>query len=213
MTMTTRTARPTPAWVKQAATAFGVTEPLQRLKLASRAARAGAGFQLGFVIAHLPARTLRHRIYRLMGMRLAQSACIHRGLEVRRPENVEIGEGSVIGFDCILDGRERILIGREVNLSSQAALWTLQHDHRDASEFKSVGGPIVVGDRAWISFRATVLPGVTVGEGAVVAAGAVVTRDVPAYAIVAGVPARVVGQRSPSELTYELQDGSEPWFV
>jgi acetyltransferase-like isoleucine patch superfamily enzyme len=212
MTTTTRTARPTPTWVKRAAATFGVTGPLQRLKLASRAARAGAAFQLSFVIAHLPARTLRHRIYRLMGMQLARGACIHRGLEVRRPDNVEIGEGSVIGFDCILDGRERILIGREVNLSSQAALWTLQHNHRDA-EFHSVGGPIVVGDRAWISFRATVLPGVTVGEGAVVAAGAVVTRDVPAYAIVAGVPARVVGERSPRELTYELQDGSEPWFV
>lgn len=210
--MTTRTARPTPAWVKRAAVAFGVTEPLQRIKLASRSARAGAAFEVGFIVAHLPARTVRHQIYRRMGMRLAPTACIHRGLEVRSPGKVEIGDGSVIGFDCILDGRERIMIGREVNLSSQAALWTLQHDHRDP-EFTSVGGPIVIKDRAWISFRATVLPGVTVGEGAVVAAGAVVTRDVPDYAIVAGVPARVIGERCSRELSYELADGSQPWFV
>jgi maltose O-acetyltransferase len=210
--MTRRTDRPTPAWAKGIAAAFGVTEPLQRVKLGLRAARAGAAFQAGFIVARLPARTLRHRVYRSMGMRLADSACVHRGLEVRSPANIEIGEGSIIGFDCILDGREHITIGRHVNLSSGAALWTLQHDHRDP-EFRSVGGPIAVGDRAWISFRATVLPGITVGEGAVVAAGAVVTRNVPDYAIVAGVPARVVGERTPRELTYDLQNGSEPWFV
>lgn len=212
MALTRRTARPTPAWVKRGAAALGFTEPLQRLKLALRSARAGGAFQAGFIVARLPARTLRHQIYRMMGMRLADGACVHRGLEVRSPANIEIGEGSIIGFDCILDGREHITIGRHVNLSSGAALWTLQHDHRDP-EFGAVGGPIVVGDRAWISFRATVLPGITVGEGAVVAAGAVVTRNVPDYAIVAGVPARVVGERTPRQFSYELRDGSEPWFV
>ena len=70
-----------------------------------------------------------------------------------------------------------------------------------------------IGDRAWLSFRATILPGVSVGEGAVVAAGAVVTSDVPPYAIVAGVPARVVGERSPRELSYELGASAAPWFV
>ena len=53
-------------------------------------------------------------------------------------------------------------------------------------------GPVRIGDRVWIGTRAVVLKGVTIGDGAVVAAGAVVTRDVPAGAVVAGVPARVV---------------------
>jgi acetyltransferase-like isoleucine patch superfamily enzyme len=53
---------------------------------------------------------------------------------------------------------------------------------------------VVIGDRVWLGTRAVVLKGVTIGDGAVVAAGAVVTRDVPAGAVVAGVPARVVGR-------------------
>ena len=54
--------------------------------------------------------------------------------------------------------------------------------------------PITIGDRVWIGTRAVVLKGVTIGDGAVVAAGAVVTSDVPAGAVVGGVPARVIGR-------------------
>ena len=60
-----------------------------------------------------------------------------------------------------------------------------------------------VGNRAWIAYRAIILPGVTIGEGAVVGAGAVVNRDVPPFTIVAGSPARPVGERS-RDLNYTL---------
>jgi maltose O-acetyltransferase len=62
-------------------------------------------------------------------------------------------------------------------------------------DFAGRTAPVVIEDFAWLGSRAMVLPGVTVGKGAVVAAGAVVTRDVPPYAIVGGVPARVIGER------------------
>jgi acetyltransferase-like isoleucine patch superfamily enzyme len=147
-----------------------------------------------------------------MGLQLERGAVVHRGLELRAASRIRIGEGSVIGFDSILDGRAGLDIGRHVNVSSSVAIWTLEHDHRDPY-FGARGAPVVVGDRAWLSFRCTVLPGVTIGEGAVVAAGAVVTKDVPSFAIVAGVPAVVVGERSSRELTYELTDTVVPWFV
>jgi len=60
-----------------------------------------------------------------------------------------------------------------------------------------------IGSRAWVNARAIVLPGITIGEGAVVAAGAVVTKDVELWGPVAGVPARVVGER-PQGLEYRL---------
>ena len=60
-------------------------------------------------------------------------------------------------------------------------------------------GPIVIGNDVWLGTNAIVLSGVTVGDGAVVAAGAVVTRDVPPYAVVAGVPARVIKMRFSAE--------------
>jgi acetyltransferase-like isoleucine patch superfamily enzyme len=162
------------------------------------------------IVSHLPARRLRTGFYRAMGMRLDDRVLIYRGLEFRRARGIEIGEGTVVGFDCILDGRGDLSLGRNVNLSSEVAIWTMQHDHRDP-DFAGVQAPVNVGDRAWLSFRCTILPGVTVGEGAVIAAGAVVVKDVPPYAIMAGVPATQVSER-PRNLRYEFP-GRGPWFV
>ena len=65
-------------------------------------------------------------------------------------------------------------------------------------------GDIVVEDDVWIGYRATILSGVRIGQGAVVAAGAVVTKDVPPYAIVGGVPAKVIKYRFPQHIIDEL---------
>jgi acetyltransferase-like isoleucine patch superfamily enzyme len=203
---------PTSPVVKRWAATLRIDGPLKRVKRSLWSAQQGAALEVAFLVARLPVRTLRHVAYRSLGMRIGKQALIHRGVEIRNPGQVEVGEDSVIGFDSILDGRFGIKIGRHVNVSSQVAVWTVQHDHRDPG-FGAVGASVNIGDRAWLSFRCTVLPGVTVGEGAVVAAGAVVTRDVPPYAIVAGVPARVVAQRSPRELSYRLNQGTAPWFV
>jgi len=202
---------PTPEVVKRLADRLGVAAELKAVKSSSWLARQGALLQLMFWVGRMPCRRLRHAVYRRMGMRIASGAVIHRGLEVRVAWKIEIGEDSVIGFDAILDGRRGISIGRHVNVSSQVAIYTLQHDHRDPA-FGDVGELVIVGERAWLSMRSTVLPGVRIGEGAVIAAGAVVTRDVPPYAIVGGVPARVIGKRTPRELSYRL-GGAAPWFV
>jgi acetyltransferase-like isoleucine patch superfamily enzyme len=170
-------------------------------------------FFLGvFITAHVPSHTLRRFLYKCSGLRLGQRTVIHKGLEIRAPKSISIGTGTVVGFDCILDGRGPggITIGENVTLSSQAAVWTGQHDYR-ARDFSSVGAPVKIGDHAWLSFRCTVLPGVTIGEGAVVAAGAVVTKDVPPYAVMAGVPAVQVAER-PRDLDY-VGGQSHPWFV
>ena len=63
----------------------------------------------------------------------------------------------------------------------------------------------MVEDDAWIGYGATVLSGVRIGQGAVVAAGALVTKDVPAYAVVGGVPAKVIKYRFPEEICNRLQ--------
>lgn len=148
---------------------------------------------------------------RFLRLDLAPTAKIHKGLEVRSGRNVRIGPGTVIGQDALLDGRQGICLGENVNLSGEVAIFTLQHDV-SSPDFSAIGGPVTVGDRAWLSFRTTILPGVTIGEGAVVAAGAVVTKDVPAYTIVAGIPAKVIASR-PHDLTYDLRRIRAPWFV
>jgi len=59
--------------------------------------------------------------------------------------------------------------------------------------------PVVIEDDVWIGLNCTILQGVTIGKGSIIGAGAVVTKDIPPYSIALGVPARVTGQRKPSE--------------
>ena len=75
--------------------------------------------------------------------------------------------------------------------------------------FYTYRAPVVIEDRAWLWTRSLVLPGVRIGEGAVVAAGAVVTKDVPPFTVVRGVPAVEVGHRR-TDLHYELSY-RPPW--
>lgn len=165
------------------------------------------------IIGHLPSSALRMLGARAIGMRIAPTAKLYRWREVRDGQNIDIGAGSIIGMWATLDGRKGITIGKNVNLSSEVALWTLQHDYNSPT-FAAQGGPIVIGDRAWISFRATILPGVTIGEGAVVAANSVVTKNVPPYTLVGGIPAKPLKKRS-DNLAYEWTNARShaPWFI
>jgi acetyltransferase-like isoleucine patch superfamily enzyme len=197
--------------VRRLAQTFGVESQAQAMRQRVHGAIYGAAFLQASALAQVPSRNLRRRGYRSLGMIVHDTAVIHRGLELRFPRNIEIGPGCVIGFDAILDGRNGIAMGTSVNLSSQVAIWTMQHDYQDP-DFDVKGGPVEVHDRAWLSFRSTILPGVTIGEGAVVAAGAVVTSDVPPFAVVGGIPAKVIGERT-HELRYRLGGNRGAWFV
>lgn len=108
---------------------------------------------------------------------------------------VYLGDRNVINFGCLLDGRKfAIRIGNDVSIGPEATILTLGHDPQSPT-LEDRGGEVLIGDRVWIGYRAIIMPGVTVGEGAVVAAGAVVTKDVEPFTIVAGVPAKKIGDR------------------
>jgi len=169
----------------------------------------GGHFVLLRWTGRVPSQWVRRLIYRLYGARIGEGTVIYGGCELRSPRRIRIGAHSSIGHDCVLDGRMGLDIGESVNLSSQVMIWTLQHDYRDA-DFGCSGGPVRVGRRAWLSARSIILPGVTIGEGAVVAAGAVVTRDVGAFRVVGGIPAKEIAER-PRDLRYEL--GGCMWFA
>lgn len=196
---------------KQLAETVGLKPVLSRVRDRSYPVRAGGSLLFTTIVGLIPSASARAAVYGLMGLTVGRRAHIYGGMEIRAPERITIGDGSVIGLNAILDGREGITIGRNVNLSSEVAIWTLQHDPQ-AADFGTKGGPVVVEDRAWLSFRCTVLPGVTIGEGAVVAAGSIVTKDVAPFAIVAGIPAHQIGERT-RELTYELGSAPTYWFV
>lgn len=155
------------------------------------------------LLGNFPSRTLR-RLY-LRGWLKGFGAGSAVQMSCRfLSRNVRLGQRNIVNFGCVFDGRGyEIKTGSDVSIGPSATLLTLGHDP-GSPVFGDRGGPIIIGDRVWIAYGAIVLPGVTVGEGAVVGAGAVVTRDVAPYAIVAGNPAKVIGQR-PHNLTYALQ--------
>lgn len=176
---------------------------LHRLFAWTHRMRAGFAFQFMYFTGGVPSQWVRQWIYRTAyGVRIGSGTIIYGGCEIRDGRNLTIGDNTTVGHRVILDARSGLTIGRNVNFSTEACVWTLQHDPR-SPEFGSHGGPVTIDDYAWISCRAIVLPGVTIGEGAVIAAGAVVTKDVAPYEIVGGIPAAKIGER-PHELSYEL---------
>lgn len=184
---------------------------LRRLKARSADLSEGGRMLLTMWLGRLPSRRLRTFLARrLLHLKADPDSILYQWRDLREPSGIEIGKGTVIGHWASLDGRRGVRIGRNVNCSSEVAMWTLQHDPDDP-RFGVRGGPIVIEDYAWISFRATILPGVTVGRGAVVAANSVVTKDVEEFTIVGGIPAAKIGIRS-RDLDYTLT-GSAPWFV
>ena len=114
-------------------------------------------------------------------------------------ERFEVGARTQFNRHALVDGRGSIRIGADVLVGPHAQLITYQH--RFASRELAINrqglatAEIVVEDDVWIGAGAIVLAGVTLGRGAVVGAGAVVTRSCAPYAILAGVPARQIGER------------------
>ena len=169
-----------------------------------------AAYAYNAVVAHLPSRTLRHAYLRLWLGRFGKGSGVQLGCRFLNGRKVSLGPNSVINFGTLIDGRRYpVTIGANVSIGPEAAILTLGHDPQSPA-FADRGGEVRIGDRAWIAYRAVILPGVTIGEGAVVAAGAVVTADVAPYAIVAGNPAREVGMRD-RDLAYTLD--FRPWLI
>lgn len=149
-------------------------------------ARVGSG-------THIQAESMP-RIIALSGgeIVLADRVKFHRDctLHLYSPEaRLEIGAHTYLNERCQISVFDRVTIGAYC-----AIAWDVHMTDSDQHilDGKPYSAPITIGDRVWIGARSTILKGVTIGDGAVVAAGSLVTKDVPAGALVAGSPARVV---------------------
>lgn len=155
------------------------------------------------VISNIPFHDLRMGAYRRAGLSIGPQSTILMSCEMHHAAEIVIGRNTIINPHCFLDGRAGLRIGNNVNISAHVLLVAGTHDIHDGSCFAGSAKPIRIEDYVWLCTRAMVLAGVTVGRGAVVAAGAVVTKSIAPYVVVAGVPARKIGERNP-DLHYDL---------
>lgn len=133
---------------------------------------------------------------------------------------VSVGKGTYGALDVRHFGNpdEQVIIGNYCSIGPECVFMTggeHRYDGLSTYPFRTklglcanesiTRGPIVLKDDVWLGMRVTVMSGVTIGKGAVVAAGAVVTRDVPPYAIVGGVPAKIIKYRFPPEVIAQVE--------
>lgn len=170
--------------------------------------------EFGLYIIHLsgniPLHHFRRFMYRLAGMRIGSGSTIHMYTRFYNPGNIMVGEDTIVGEKAVLDGRAPLIIGNHVDIASEVMIYNSQHDMNADDFAEHVDASVIIEDYVFIGPRAIILPGVTIGKGAVVAAGAVVTKDVPNYAIVVGIPAKQIGERKNKQLSYRL--GRAHWF-
>ena len=129
---------------------------------------------------HAPGNDLRVGLFRACGFRIG--------------DGVYLGEDMIVA-EILEDRSEKLVLGDRVAVGPRVTFVTSSdpNNSRLAPEFvRPIRGRIIVGSDSWIGAGAIILPDVTIGAGAIVGAGAVVTRDVPAHAVVAGVPATFV---------------------
>ena len=121
-------------------------------------------------IGKIPSRTLRRSYLKAYLARFGNGSSVQMGCRFLNGRKIFLGERNVINWGCVLDGRKfSIRTGKDVSIGPEATILTLGHDPQ-SPDFADQGGDVIVGDRVWIAYRATILPGVTLGEGAVVAA-------------------------------------------
>ena len=149
-------------------------------------------------------RRLQLQAGRTGRIRFGRFTWIGDGTKIRCHEGiVEIGPKTVFGQECTISAYQRVAIGEQCVIADRAMFIDFDHGVVDVERPIRKQGiykrDVVVGSNVWIGYGACILRGVTVGDNAIIGTNSVVTRDVPANAVVAGVPAKVLRMRDAPE--------------
>lgn len=152
-----------------------------------------------FGIIELMPFIIRYPLYKLFFARIGTNVHIDFKTYFRYPSKISLGSNVTINrgstfYAGYMTKDAEIIIHDNVAIGPEVCILAAGHDIQSL-DLLDIGAPIIIHSYVWVGARATILQGVTIGEGAVVAAGAVVTKDVEAYSVVGGVPAKVIKQR------------------
>lgn len=139
--------------------------------------------------------------FRYRKLKMGKGSRLNLGVQINDPERIQIGNNSYINGGVFAIGKKsKIIIGNDCLISYNVHFRTVMHVYSDKKtlirEQGHIEKDIIVKDDVWVGYGAQIMPGVTLHTGSVIGAGAVVTHDVPAYAVVVGVPARIIKYRT-----------------
>ena len=151
----------------------------------------------------------------LRSVTLGPHAAISPNTAFSNPDRIRAGRNLYLGARCHLwagPSKGHIVIGDNVLFGPEVMVTAAGYRFNDGSPVTAQAmdeADVIIGDDVWLGTRAIVLPGARIGNGAIVAAGAVVRGEIPAFAVAAGVPARVVGHRHAPERATDRTDGPD----
>lgn len=146
----------------------------------------------------LGSKKFRGFLCRKLFKKVGKNINIEHGAFFGAGRDIEIGQNSGLGLHCRVSGP--LKIGDHVMMGPDVLIYTQNHqmsrtDIPMMQQGNAEKKPVTIGNDVWIGARAIILPGIFIGDGAVIAAGAIVTKNVEAYAIVGGNPARIIKSR------------------
>jgi acetyltransferase-like isoleucine patch superfamily enzyme len=146
-------------------------------------------------------RNVEIRVHGNSSVIIGQKSRIDRGVRILATNNstISLKDGVRVGLYSILNGSDSITIGKHCLISGYVYIQTSMHNFKDkTTKVQNQGfsyAPIVLEDDTWLGTHVVIMPGIKIGAGGVVGSNAVVTKNVEAYQVVAGIPAKVIKER------------------
>lgn len=165
--------------------------------------------RLHIAIADYRERKKLNRLYRSMAQ-VGKNVHFCPNYSISTPQNMRVGSNIWVGEYFFAKAEGGISIGSGTILSRKVEIWTSNHNYDSTDvqmipyDKRMIFKPVDIGENVWVGTHVLFLPGVKIGEGAVIGAGTIVTRDVPACAVVGGNPAKILKYRNRDKY-YELK--------
>lgn len=159
---------------------------------------------LVWLLGEIIPQFLRNFIFRLVFKEYGRRSFIDYGCYMRYTSRIEIGKDVSINRGCkffasFFHKEVHIKIGNNVAIGPDATIFAAGHDY-NYIDLPDIADSVEIGNNVWVGGRAIILPGVKIGEGCIIGAGSIVTKNIPAWSIAVGNPARVIKQRTLKEV-------------
>lgn len=141
----------------------------------------------------------KSNLMRMRGANIGKNAKFFSGIWIDRFDTVHIEDDVSIGKNVIMIASGGIKIGARTMVGHRTTLLSVNHKIPTGKQNMRFAGsenaPVIIEEDVWIGAHSVIVPGITIGKGSIIGAGSVVTKNIPVYMIVGGVPARTIGKR------------------